>query len=67
MSKNIEFLIDREGNVKIDKLEGYGSGCLEATKFLEQALGGVDESSRRLTEEINKPISASSADEYIEL
>jgi hypothetical protein len=65
MSKHIEFSIDVEGNVKIQKLEGYGSGCVEATKFLERSLGNADESSREYTEEITKP--ASSADDYITL
>jgi hypothetical protein len=66
MSKLIEFSIDTEGNVKIDKLEGYGSGCLETTKFLENALGEVDESSRKLTDEINESI-LTERDGYIEL
>lgn len=56
MSKNIEFLIDPDGNVRIDKLEGYGEGCLEATKFLENSLGASDENSRKLTDEINSPL-----------
>lgn len=54
MSKQIEFSIDVEGNVKIEKLEGYGSGCLEATKFLEKSLGSADENSRQYTDEIHK-------------
>jgi hypothetical protein len=65
MSKHIEFSIDVDGNVKIQKLEGYGAGCVEATKFLEKSLGNADESSREYTEEINKP--ASSTDDYIVL
>jgi hypothetical protein len=55
MSKKIVLKIGRDGSVKVDKLEGYGEGCLEATKFLERALGGVDESSRKFTEEYNEP------------
>jgi hypothetical protein len=65
MSKHIEFSIDVEGNVKIQKLEGYGSGCVEATKFLERSLGNADESSREYTDEINKP--ESNTDDYIVL
>lgn len=65
MSKQIEFSIDVDGNVKIEKLEGYGSGCVEATKFLEKSLGVADEASRQYTDEINKPIS--STDDYIVL
>jgi len=57
MSKQIEFSIDVEGNVKIEKLEGYGSGCLETTKFLEKSLGAADESSRQYTDEINETAS----------
>lgn len=65
MSKQIEFSIDVDGNVKIEKLEGYGSSCVEATKFLEKSLGVADEASRQYTDEINKPIS--STDDYIVL
>jgi hypothetical protein len=56
MSKRIVFKINKEGDVVIDKVEGYGSSCLEATKFLEKALGAVDEKSRRMTEEYNDSI-----------
>jgi hypothetical protein len=56
MSKNITFIIDKDGNVKVDKVEGYGSGCLEATKLIEERLGGAEESTRNLTEEYNEPI-----------
>lgn len=65
MSKQIEFSIDVDGNVKIEKLEGYGSSCVEATKFLEKSLGVADEASRQYTDEINKPIS--NTDDYIVL
>lgn len=65
MSKLVEFSIDVEGNVKIAKLEGYGSGCIEATKFLEQALGKADECSRQCTDEINEPVS--NTDDFIVL
>jgi hypothetical protein len=64
MSKKIVFKIDREGSVKIDKLEGYGGSCLDVTKMLERALGGADESSRKFTEEYNEP-SETSTDEHI--
>ncbi len=56
MSKEVTFIIGKEGEVRIDKLEGYGSGCLEATELLEKRLGGVDNSSRRMTEEYERPI-----------
>jgi hypothetical protein len=56
MSKNITFIIDNNGNVKVDKVEGYGSGCLEATKLIEDRLGGAEEGSREMTEEYNKPV-----------
>ena len=51
MSKKIVFKITKDGDVVIDKVEGYGSSCLEATKFIERALGKADESTRRMTEE----------------
>lgn len=57
MSKRIVFKINKDGAVAIDTVEGYGSSCMEATKALEMALGGVDESSRKLTEEYNEPVS----------
>lgn len=66
MSKLIEFAVDTEGNVKIANVEGYGAGCLEATKWLEKVLGRADETTRTLTDEINKPASIDASD-YIEL
>jgi hypothetical protein len=51
MSKKIIFKINGNGNVSIDKVEGYGSSCLDATKFIETALGRANESSRVLTHE----------------
>lgn len=57
MSKKIVFKINREGNVLIDEVHGYGSGCLDATKFIEKQLGGADEGTRKLTEEFEEPIS----------
>ena len=56
MSKNITFIIDNNGNVKVDKVEGYGSSCLEATKLIEERLGGAEEGTRQLTEEFNEPV-----------
>lgn len=66
MSKLIEFAVDTEGNVKIANVEGYGAGCLEATKWLEKVLGQADESTRTITDEINNPINADESG-YIEL
>ena len=45
----LEITIDREGNVKIRVIGGDGSGCVELTKELEEALGLVTD--RQLTEE----------------
>jgi hypothetical protein len=59
MSKKIVFKISKDGDVVINKLEGYGSSCLEATKLLERALGHSDEASRRFTEEYNEPVESS--------
>jgi len=55
MSKKIQFKISKDGNVSLDKLEGYGEGCLDVTKFLEKSLGKADESSRMMTDEYNEP------------
>jgi len=49
------FKIDRDGNVSIENVEGYGSSCLEVTARLEKALGVVDENSRVMTDEFNSP------------
>lgn len=51
MSKKIVFKISKDGDVRIDQLEGYGSDCMNATKMLERALGNADESSRNMTSE----------------
>ena len=57
MSKRIVFKISKDGAVAIDSVEGYGSSCLDTTRSLERALGGADESSRKMTEEYNEPVS----------
>lgn len=62
MSKKIVFKIGKDGNVSIDKLEGYGSACLDTTKMLERALGKADEDSRRMTDEYNEDITHDSSD-----
>jgi hypothetical protein len=59
MSKKIIFKINKEGNVSIDKVEGYGSSCLDTTRIIERALGQSDESSRRITDEYLEPASHS--------
>jgi hypothetical protein len=51
MSKKIIFKINKEGNVLIDKVEGYGSNCKDFTRLLEKSLGTADESSRQTTDE----------------
>lgn len=58
MSKKIIFKIGKDGNVSVDKLEGYGSSCLDATKMLERALGKADETTRKMTDEYNSEVSA---------
>lgn len=62
MSKKIVFKINKDGDVIVDSVEGYGSSCLEATKMIEQALGKSDESTRQLTEEYNEPIAQDNAE-----
>jgi hypothetical protein len=57
MSKKIVFKINQNGDILIDKVEGYGSSCLEATKDIEKALGKVNESSRKMTHEYEEPVS----------
>jgi hypothetical protein len=57
MSKKIVFNVNKEGNVTIADVEGYGSSCLDVTKMLEKALGKADEASRAFTDEYNDPVS----------
>lgn len=54
MSKKIVFKVSKDGDVVIDKVEGYGAGCLDITKNLERALGTTSE--RKMTEEYNEPV-----------
>ncbi len=61
MSKKIVFKIDKQGNVKIESVEGYGDGCLDFTKFIERELGKSDEQSRKLTDEFNEPMAVNEA------
>jgi GTP cyclohydrolase III len=62
MSKKIVFKITKDGDVVVDKVEGYGSSCLEATKFIEKALGKADESTRRMTEEYEDTVSVDNSE-----
>jgi hypothetical protein len=54
MSKKIVFKINKDGDVVIDKVEGYGSSCLDATKLLERKIGLSDESTRKFTSEFEE-------------
>ena len=54
MSKKVVFKVDKEGNIGIDEVHGYGSACKDFTKSLEDRLGGADESSRKLTSEFDE-------------
>ena len=56
MSKKMTFKINKDGNVIVDSVEGYDRACMEATKFIEKALGKADESTRKTTEEYDKPV-----------
>jgi hypothetical protein len=66
MSKKIVFKINKEGNVVIDKVEGYGSSCMDATKLIERRIGLSDESSRSMTDEYLEP-AETAAEEHIHL
>jgi hypothetical protein len=52
MSKNVTFIVDTDGDVKISTVEGYGAECLEATKLLERRLGSALEETRKFTDEL---------------
>ncbi len=51
MSKKVVFRINKDGNVLIDKVEGYGGSCKDFTSLLEKSLGTADEASRQMTHE----------------
>jgi len=67
MDQAITFIIDTEGNVKIAKVEGYGSECLTATKLIENRLGTALTDTRKLTYEIYHPPTSSDTRTGIEL
>jgi hypothetical protein len=49
----ITFIIDRDGNVKIEGVCGApGKTCLDVTKEYEEILGTVRESTREYTEDL---------------
>jgi len=54
MSKKLVFKVSKEGDVVIDKVEGYGSSCMDITRQLEGALGTI--SDRTMTDEYNEPV-----------
>ncbi len=49
MSRTIEIIVDPAGNTRVETKGFSGSGCREASRFLEQALG--ERSTERLTAE----------------
>ena len=49
MNKRIEIVVDLKGNSKVETKGFAGAECVEASKFIEQALG--TEASRRTTAE----------------
>ena len=54
MSKRVVFKINKDGNVVVDEVSGYGTSCLDLTRVLEKNLGKADESSRQYTEELHE-------------
>lgn len=56
MPKVITFELGAGHNneAKIISVEGAGDGCLDLTKPYEEALGGAQEGTRVLTDEINQ-------------
>ncbi len=49
-------IIDTDGNVRVQDVEGAGKSCEEVTADVEKALGLVDESSRTQTDNYVKPV-----------
>jgi hypothetical protein len=56
MKPRVTIIIGKDGNVISTDVEGAGTSCGEVTASVEKALGLVDESSRELTANYNKPI-----------
>ena len=56
MSRKAEFRINKDGNLQVVKLEGFGSGCMKFTEGLERGVGQADESTRKMTDEYDKPV-----------
>jgi len=57
-AKEIKFKIKKNGNIELLTVTGYGSACLEATRFLE-VLGDVKEETRKFTDELYIPATES--------
>ena len=47
MKKTIEIIIGPTGELKIDAIGFKGADCEQATKFLESALGTVNQKSKK--------------------
>ena len=45
--RTIEIVVDVQGSVKIEALRFHGPDCEAATRFLEEALGSVQERRRK--------------------
>ena len=56
MSKSLRYRIDVEGNLKVEKLEGFGDACKQFTAAMEKDIGTPDESTRKMTDEFDKPV-----------
>ena len=48
--RKITFTISAAGDVKLDDVQGMGTGCQQATQDIEKLLGKVDENSRATTD-----------------
>lgn len=54
MSKQLEFLIKKDGSVQILDVAGAGQNCMSLTHDVEKLLGTVNESSRHTTSNFYK-------------
>ena len=47
MTKTIEIIVTPEGSFQIEAVGFQGTGCQEATRFLEEALGNIQQREKK--------------------
>ena len=52
----IKVLIQKDGNIKINDVEGVGAGCVDVVTKLTELLGVGDENSKEYTEHYEEEV-----------